>query len=467
MARSDFRIEENVPVEDIMLDVQNARIRAGADQNDCIRRILRKRDQFLAICESIAKDGLTTMPILASPNGDGTYTVKDGNRRTTALKLLNNPEICPDADIKSRILKITAAYKNFPFRVDLTVTDNEQAMIREVLSRHQGEMGGAGQMGWSAYLRTLYLINHGHVAEYKRPGQYALWTEGQGIFVDDDFPISSLQRFFSVENLRLLGFDINSDDDLSLNLPREIVRQMATKIVGDFGSGKSVNTVFTPEQAKSYIDEVRASAGIFPTVEKSPSAPEDTSPLEVDGMPTKGEEKSDPSKNDLQETPANPLPKPLPAPRPVPTPTTLPMDRKKIFGTKSPGIAIPAAGYPKEQSLVVELRGIDLSKFPIAATMLLRALIEVSERHYRSAHSLPDMQYLRKNIKASAEHMYANNKLSNDEKDIVTRLCNNGGAMLEIESLQKMIHRETHNLNHQFVNTLWDNIGCFVKACWG
>ena len=98
MARSDFRVVADVAVEDILLDVQNARIRAGADQNDCIRRILRKKDHFLAICENIAKEGLTTMPILATPNGDGTYTVKDGNRRTTALKLLNNPEICPDPD---------------------------------------------------------------------------------------------------------------------------------------------------------------------------------------------------------------------------------------------------------------------------------------------------------------------------------------------------------------------------------
>lgn len=165
MARSDFLVVSDVAIEDIMLDVHNARIRAGADQNDCIRRILRKRDQFLAICESIAKDGLTTMPILASPNGDGTYTVKDGNRRTTALKLLNNPDLCPEPELITKIEKIVSLHKNFPSRVDLTVTDNEPAMIREVLSRHQGEMGGAGQMGWSAYLRTLYLLNHDHPAE--------------------------------------------------------------------------------------------------------------------------------------------------------------------------------------------------------------------------------------------------------------------------------------------------------------
>lgn len=475
MARSDFRVVPDVAVEDIMLDVHNARIRAGADQNDCIRRILRKRDQFLAICESIARDGLTTMPILASPNGGGTYTVKDGNRRTTALKLLNSPTTCPEPDLVPKIANIAATYTNFPSQIDLTVTNDEQAMIREVLSRHQGEMGGIGQMGWSAYLRTLYLLNHGHVAEYKRPGQYALWSEGQGIFVEDEFPISTLQRFFTVDNLRLLGFDIDGHDELTLNMPQATVRQMTTKVVGDFGRGKSVNEVFTPEQARQYIDEVRASAGLppsasptssasAPTGASSPSTPSTpvTPPAPAAGgaMRASGGGGTGGASGASTPTTANP------PPRAAPTPATPAADRKKVFGTRAPGIAIPTTGYPKEATIVVELRGLDLSKFPLATTMLMRALIEASDNYYRTKNSLVDQQKLAANIKKSAQHMLNNRKLTASEEDIVKRLCNSGGAMIEIESLQKMVHRNTHNLDRQFVNTLWDNIGCFVKACW-
>jgi hypothetical protein len=466
MARSDFRVVADVAVEDIMLDVHNARIRAGADQNDCMRRILRKREQFLAICESIAKDGLTTMPILASPNGDGTFTVKDGNRRTTALKLLNKPETCPEPDLIPRITKIAATHKNFPSRVDLTVTSNEQAMINEVLSRHQGEMGGAGQMGWSAYLRTLYLLNHEHPAEYKRPGQYALWAEGQGIFVDDEFPISTLQRFFTVDNLRLLGFDVNGNDDLKLNLPNATVRQMTTKVVSDFGGGKSVNEVFTPDQARQYIEEVRASAGIQPPTLTTAPTPVDATAPPAGSSPLAN---PTPASHGTGEAASPPSPAPAtpnPPPRTPATPATSAADRKKVFGTRAPGIAIPSTGYPKEQTLVAELRALDLSKFPLAATMLARALIELSDQHYRTTNALPDQGPLAKNIKKSAQHMLANGKLNASEEDMVKRLCNPSGAMIEIESLQKMIHRHTHNLDRQFVNTLWDNIGCFVRACW-
>lgn len=464
MARCDFWVVSDVAVEDIMLDVHNARIRAGADQNDCIRRILRKREQFLAIYESIAKDGLSTMPILASLNKDGTYTVKDGNRRTTALKLLNNPALCPESDLVPKLIKIAAAHKNFPSLVDLLVTDNESAMIREVLSRHQGEMGGVGQMGWSAYLRTLYLLNHDHPAEYKRPGQYALWAEGQGIFVDDEFPITSLQRFFTIENLQLLGFDIHANDELTLNLPQATVRQIATKVVGDFGGGKNVNEVFTPDQARQYIDEVRASAGLpprAPTISpaQASAAPPTASAAPVNSVPPAG--------NTGESSPPAPtLITSGPPPRVPATPATSAADRKKVFGTRAPGIAIPAAGHPKEQTLVAELRALDLSKFPLAATMLTRALIELSDLHYRTTNTLQDQGTLSKNIKKSAQHMLANGKLTASEEDMVKRLCNPSGAMIEIETLQKMVHRQTHNLDRQFVNTLWDNINCFVKACW-
>ena len=473
MARKHFKNVPEVEIENIILDVHNARIRAGADQNDCIRRILRKKEQFLAICESIAKDGLTTMPILASPNADGTYTVKDGNRRVTALKLLNQPDICPEPDLLPKIIKIAKTHTNFPSKVDLTVTDDEEVMVREVLSRHQGEMGGIGQMGWSAYLRTLYLLNHGHPAEYKRPGQYALWAEGEGIFVDDEFPITTLQRFFTVDNLKLLGFDIDENDELKPNLPVATVRQMATQVVRDFSRGKNVSEVFTPEQAKQYIDEVRKSVGIDqpPVATPTPASPEGT-PASPESTPAEALPISAPINGsaDSPSTASSVSPDTAsPRPRSSPTPATSPADRKKIFGSsrRTPGIAVPTTGrYPKEQEIVKELRGLDLIKFPLAAAMLLRALIELSDLHYRTVNNLSDQQGLAKNVKKSAQHMSENNRLNASEKDMVMRLCNRAGDIVELEALQKMIHRPTHNLDRRFVNTLWDNVGCFVRACW-
>lgn len=284
--------------------------------------------------------------------------------------------------------------------------------------------------------------------------------------MEDEFPISTLQRFFTIENLQLLGFNIDTNDELILNLPQATVRQITTKIVGDFGRGKSVNEVFTPDQARQYINEVRASAGLSSTEPTAaPSAPTDATHPTNPSAPANPTPSTGNTGTSSPSSPGVPA-APNPPPRAPATPTLPAADRKKVFGNRSPGIAIPTTGHPKAQTLVAELRALDLSKFPLAATMLMRALIESSDRHYRTTNTIADQGTLSKNIKKSALHMVANEKLTQSEEDIVKRLCNPSGAMIEIETLQNMIHRQTHNLDRQFVNTLWDNIGCFVKACW-
>lgn len=34
MARKDFTLQQNIPIQNILLDTENARIRAGSDQNN-------------------------------------------------------------------------------------------------------------------------------------------------------------------------------------------------------------------------------------------------------------------------------------------------------------------------------------------------------------------------------------------------------------------------------------------------
>lgn len=99
--------------------------------------------------------------------------------------------------------------------------------------------------------------------------------------------------------------------------------------------------------------------------------------------------------------------------------------------------------------------------------MLLRGLIELSDKFYRTQNALPDKEKLGKNITTSANHMQQNGRINVSELDAITRFsgaANLHDNLLHVESLQKIMHRETHNPNYQLVNTLWDNIAPFVRA---
>lgn len=116
---------------------------------------------------------------------------------------------------------------------------------------------------------------------------------------------------------------------------------------------------------------------------------------------------------------------------------------------------------------MAELRKLRMDETPFAAAMLLRALIELSDEYYRDKENLGDQQKLAKNVRKSAAHMRDRGMLAPIEFDITARLCGGGDeSLIEIESLQKMVHRDTHHLTKQFVNTFWTNIAPFVKACW-
>lgn len=468
MGRADFTYQKGISIESILLDPGNPRIRTANNQQDCIARVLRKEEQMLTLMKSIAKDGLTTMPILIYPcvEDDSKWIVKDGNRRITALKLLNNQELCPDEHLKKQIGLIRQkSLKNIPAAIDCLSSTNQAAIIQEVLSRHSGAMGGAGQLEWNSYLRTIYLLNNGHSAEYKRSGQYLFWAESHGIPVDDDFPITNVSRFFNTDNLELLGFKIEKDE-ITPTLSDDKVIRMASKVISDFGSGKvQVSHIFTPELAKNYLDQVRTDAGIFTVVNERP-LPTSNNLSTGNGAP--GTDQHSTPTNATQ-TPSNSdgITRPSSGPRSS-SPTKPPWDRKKLFWAGSPSPAIPV-NEVKARTIVAEIKQLNVQETSLAATMLLRGLIEISDNYYRELKKIQKKSSLAQNIGASADAMFQNNLLNKSQLELVKAYSTTDKSkvgILHIDTLQKYLHRETHHPNFQTLNTFWDEISCFVRACW-
>ena len=467
MSRDDFLLQQNVSIDNILLDEKNPRIRAGSNQNDCIEKVLRKEDQMLKLMESIATDGLSTAQILiTSSTISGKWDVKDGNRRITALKLLNNPSLCANTILREKILKIIATPNaKIPNEIDCLSSNNAEAIARELVLRHSGELGGIGQMGWSSYLRTIYLLNNVQAAEYKRAGQYLLWSESHQIEVDDEFPISTVARFFSGENIKILGFEIKSDI-LVLDASQQIATAMARRVIDDFGTGKvKVNNVFSPEQAIVYLTKVRLDAG-WPLPSPStvpnarggaqPSARQSTSQQQANPQPSTSNPTSPPVS-------AAPL---LTTGRPPSKPS---WDRKKLFTAASPSPSIPS-GYLKAKGVLFEINQIkDIRDCPLTVAFLLRALIELSEQHYRTANTLTDKTKLALNIAAACDSMLGRSALNASQVSLIkayTVTDRSDVSIFNVDTLQKYLHRPTHLPSSETIITFWDELCPFIRACW-
>lgn len=497
VGRDKFFQLDDVSIFDLQLDSHNPRIRHGADQHECVARIVSERDTFLRLTRDIAQNGLSPEHILVSKSKEGKLVVRDGNRRVTALKLLNRPDLClPDESLRNLLARI-ASEASAPIVDSLTCLgcDDEDVILDYLRRRHTGENAGIGQVGWSALLISLFNASSGVVDQNRRAAQLLLWMEDQGLNVPNDFPITTLTRLLNSESLAKLGFTVESDQIKPI-LPPAAAYALVARVVNDIvtravhvtregGQG----SIYSPEAATAYINKVRQEVGPAITPVNPPSDDGDGGQNPPPGgqqgggptpTPPSGGGNSD--GDDAKDEPSggggsgggqgqgNPGPSPAPGGgKPPAGPTVKPSwDRPCLFGRRKNSKADFA--FPQDRkklvSIVAELRQLDPNATPIAVNMLLRGLLELSDQAYRSAYKMKDLNGLHKNIASSADKMLQDGLLTKAEHHVVETYTRSEQTFLHVRSIQKNIHDDTYHPNGQALNTMWDSIGCFVRACW-
>lgn len=469
MTRSSFEYVRNISVQNLLLDVHNARIRSGADQADCIARILRKSDQFLALATDIAINGLSTAPILIEPSEKNRWIVWDGNRRVTALKLLNDPALCPVTLIRKKLEVIAARNKNnVRAKVDCMASSDHAALLSEVVKRHSGSLNGVGQLDWLPFLRTVFLASHDQPEPNRRAALMLLWGEEHGVEVSDSFPITTVTRFLSQDNLKLLGFDATSDE-VQPNVERDKAIAIVQRIASDFDretGSLGVNDVFDDLLAKKYISVVRASVGLAvedASTKARPVATGSVSPRKaqsVSAATPKGDVVGTPRPEPGESSADAPPSRPRQPRRPT-------WDRNRLFRGRSAGFLVPAAEHPKAYNVLYELGKLSPKDTPLAVAALFRMLVELSTtEYYRRNSDVPAKDNTHRKIAAVARHMAANGRISEGVREQVVNRTTEAQGMLQYNSLNAYMHDVHVHPDAMSLNTLWDELDAYLAACW-
>jgi hypothetical protein len=505
--RSKFYKIDDVSVFDLQLDAFNPRIRHGVDQNDCIARIAGDRESFMRLVRDIATNGLSPQHVLVSKAADGKLIVRDGNRRATALKLLNRPDLAlPDEPLRNLVARVRAvAAAPIAEKVSCLACDDEVTIVDYLRRLHTGENAGIGQVDWSALLISLFNSHAAISDQNRRAAQLVLWMEEHGKHVENSFPITTLTRLLNAETLDILGFGISADK-LTITLSATEAYALASRVIDDIAANVINVTrggpasVYTLDAALEYVRTVRRQIG--PAEPNQPSSdPHGLSGATGEaGVTSTGDDNgsfayvaNDSSSNSSGGSAArgtsdflasstgsssvsddgssgSVLNKSATAGvnRGNRTSVKPAWDRPRLFGrrkTSRPDFAIPL-GREKVETIVGELRELDPNATPMAVTMLLRGLLELSDLAYREAHGLPDKRILHSNIAASADHMKNVGLLNEGEHLVILSYTRSEQEIMHVKSIQKYIHSDTFHPNGQRLNTMWDEMGVFVRACW-
>ena len=169
--RDKFSAAPAVSIDDIKLDIINFRYYGQLQtQRECIDVMLNDKYSYIYnLARDIAENGLTPDPIILSKDEDNQWVVREGNRRITALKLLNKPSIIKDPLLRKKFSEISKKNKNnIMSSVDCLSCDDE-ACILDYLDRvHTGVRNGTGRKPWEPSNQTHYDMHMG------RPGANAL-----------------------------------------------------------------------------------------------------------------------------------------------------------------------------------------------------------------------------------------------------------------------------------------------------
>lgn len=156
MKDSPFNIMTNkkyksISISNLIINPDNDRFESVENEKQAIDIMLTKLgDKIYYIAIHILENGLSPKPfyVMPSKKSNKKFLVKEGNRRTTALKLMANPKLIDSkkhASLKNRFFKLHERFMETPIRkIMCYIYDDVEEADKWVRLEHTGEQNGVG-----------------------------------------------------------------------------------------------------------------------------------------------------------------------------------------------------------------------------------------------------------------------------------------------------------------------------------
>jgi len=257
--------EKTIKVTEINLDQENPRFPPVNSQRDALYAMLDDQgDKLIKLALDIYQNGLNPSVKLIVFKDGKQFIDGDGNRRLTALKILETPSLA-DAFPKVRkgIETILKRPGEVPTEVGCVIFQDRASARHWISVNHGGEQEGRGQINWNAEQKNRFERKPSIGLE-----ALDLLTHKNLITSDDKSQVnkSTLDRLLSYKEVKTdLSITKKGDHFKFGNV--EDLRKVVLSL-----RGKAVDAVYTAERGKDFVQDVIASHSASP-VETSQHPP--------------------------------------------------------------------------------------------------------------------------------------------------------------------------------------------------
>jgi len=455
-----------IRVVDLSLDTENPRIPptpAPLSQVELIQLFCNHYDTY-SLAKSIAEDGYFPDERIVVVQQDEAFIVLEGNRRTSALKVLLNPDLAPD-EMKSKFKRLaeTIDQKNI-VHCDTIVAPNRNVATKLILEKHTQ----SSVLKWSLVMQAEFYrkLNEQGVSTVDISRQYNLSPSTiQGFLrmskiyrlavaldlppevkslVQDpqNFPMSTIERIYDSPEARK---SLTISDDLStISCPPSDFKKAFTRIVTDVAIGtQNSRTLDKANDIGSYTKTVTDSLNVKTTGNQIP----------IDSIFATH-----------QPPPAQPIKKP------ATRPSSSARHPRGLFGSSD--IPFKLKGAKSLSKIYDELRSLPVKTYPNTSAILFRVFVDKAARHFLKRKGVKTIS-IGEETKKLADVTFgeildflsekSNTFITDDNIKKAIKAFKSGSSFKSLSLLNSIVHNEELSFTETQTRELFPNIEGLLK----
>ncbi len=148
----------SISISNIVLDQKNPRFVPVKNQREAILAMLNEQgDKLYKLAEDIVLYGLNPSRRFIVFEDGNRFVDGDGNRRMTALKILETPDLIKGHKLHKKFKKILEKYDTQIDKVDCVVFSSRKNIKHWLEIEHEGELDGKGKVNWDSVQKDRFL----------------------------------------------------------------------------------------------------------------------------------------------------------------------------------------------------------------------------------------------------------------------------------------------------------------------
>ena len=426
------------------LRVNRANDRHGELENEtaAIAWLFNARETHMrSLAKDIVEQGMIYEPPLVSPD-NGVFTVFDGNRRVTCLKLLEKPSRAPSIQLQEFFTGLRSQWSGvFPEKITCQVETDRDRLDNILFRRHTGSQNGVGQSTWDDRMKTNFVLRTGQASgfnvAYEIEGRLA---EAKLLPGRKKIPRSTLNRLLSAETFRnRLGFSFSTKKFEYTHKEQAVLTALA-RVAEDLSTKKVVlGDIWDVDGKRRYLDQLEME-GVLPSAADALQAPGPGGPR-----------------------PTHPKP---PSQKPKPTPLPKPTSRTTLIPQKDYGIIWPGR-LQRHHEIWDELQfRLELGKHRNAISVLFRVLLELCVENYIGQQSTTahTNDKLALKVQKVGQHLYDQGKIDRNGL-IATKKFGQMDQLFSADTLNRYVHSADFAPSESHLTAMWDSFAAFFVRC--